>query len=83
MKSNHENYDKIRGKKLRCNIKREVAKISTLSWSRIVKHEYTAGKEILLSDKNTMIEETYSCLGKACVNQMQNLKINKESDSNF
>ena len=30
-----------------------------------------------------MIEETqftYSCFGKACVNQIQNLKINKEND---
>ena len=55
-------------KKLQYNINREAAKISTLSSEKIDKYEYFAGKEILSSNQNQIIEQkqfTNSPLGKA------------------
>ena len=59
--------DKIRDKKLQCNINREAAKISALSSRKIDKHEYLTGEEILLPDQRRVIEQAklaYSPLGK-------------------
>ena len=55
-------------KKLQYNINREAAKISALSSEKIDKYEYFAGKEILSSNQNQIIEQkqfTNSPLGKA------------------
>ena len=43
-------HDQIRDEKLQYNIKRETAKISTLSSGKIDKYEYLNGGEILPSN---------------------------------
>ena len=61
------NY-KIRDEKPQYDINREAKKILALSSGKIDKYEYLAGKEILLSDQNKIIEQgqlTYSPLGKS------------------
>ena len=60
--------DKIRDEKLRCDINREAAKISTLSSGKIHKYEYLTGEDILPSKQQQIIEQarfTYSPWGKA------------------
>ena len=55
-------------KKLQYNIKREAAKISTLSSGKIDKYEYFTDKKMLSSNQNQIIEQeqfTNSPLGKA------------------
>ena len=59
--------DKIRDKKLLCNINREAAKISALSSGKLDKYEYLTGEKILPSDQRRMIKQakfTYSPLVK-------------------
>ena len=48
--------DKMKYEKLQYNINKEAAKISTLSSCEIDKCEYLTGKEILLSDQNSIIK---------------------------
>ena len=60
--------DQIRDEKLRCDINREAAKISTLSSGKIHKYEYLTGEDILPSKQQQIIEQarfTYSPWGKA------------------
>ena len=42
--------DKIRDEKLQCDINREAAKISALTFGKIDKYEYLTGEEILPFD---------------------------------
>ena len=62
IKSNHNNYDKIRNEKPQYNINGEAAKILTLSSDTIDKYEYSASEEILPSDQKRMIEKAFSLL---------------------
>ena len=58
--------DQIRDGKLQCDINREAAKISSLSWGKIHKYEYLTGKDISPSSNQQIIEQarfTYSPLG--------------------
>ena len=60
--------DQVRDEKLQYDIDREVATISALSSSKIYKHEYLTGEEILPSNQKQIIEQakfTYSPFGKA------------------
>ena len=60
--------DQIRDEKLRCDINREAAKISTLSSGKIHKYEYLTGEDILPSKQQQIVEQarfTYSPWGKA------------------
>ena len=60
--------DKIRDKKLQCNINREAAKISALSSGKIDKYEYLTGEETLSSNLSRIIEQKkfkYSPLSKS------------------
>ena len=69
--------DQIRYKKLQYDINREAAKISALSSGKIDKYEYLAGKEILLSNQQQIIEQakfTYSSLRKAFEKQVKTIK---------
>ena len=66
--------DKIKNEKLQYDIKREAAKISALSSSKIGKYEYPTGVEILPSDQSRIIEQTkftYSPLDKAFEEQIK------------
>ena len=70
------NY-KIRDEKPQYDINREARKILALSSGKIDKYEYLAGKEILLSDQNKIIEQgqfTYSPLGKSGWKQIKALE---------
>ena len=70
--------DKIRGKKLQYDIKREAAKLSALSSGKVDKYEYLRGKEILPSDQRRVIEQatlTYSSLGKAFEKQRKTIEV--------
>ena len=42
--------DQIKDEKLQYDIKRESAKISTLSWGKLHKYEYLSGEDILPSN---------------------------------
>ena len=60
--------DQIRDEKLKCEINREVAKISALSSSKFDTYEYLTGEKILSSNHQQVIEQakfTYSSLRKA------------------
>ena len=60
--------DQIRDEKLQYNIKREAAKISSLSSGKSDKYEYLTGKETLPSNQQQLTEQakfTSSPLGKA------------------
>ena len=64
--------DQIRIEKLQYDINREAAKISALSFGKIVKYEYLTGEEILLSNQQQIIEQAkfaYSPIGKAFENK--------------
>ena len=50
--------DKIKDKKLQCDITRNVAKILGLSSGKIDKYEYLTGEEILPSDQSRIIEKS-------------------------
>ena len=49
--------DKIKVDKLQYDIKREAAKIRSLSAGKIDKHEFLTGEEILFSNQSKMIEQ--------------------------
>ena len=60
--------DKIRDKKLQCDINREAAKISAISSGKIDKYEYHTGEEILSCNQKQIKEQpklAYCPLGKA------------------
>ena len=70
--------DKIRDEKLQCDINREAAKISALTFGKIDKYEYLTGEEILPFDKKRVIEQAkfaYSPLRKALQKQKKQLEI--------
>ena len=47
--------DKIKDKKVQCNINREEAKVSALLSDKIDKYEYLTGEKILPSDQSRII----------------------------
>ena len=49
--------DKIRDKKLQCNVDREAAKISALSSGKIDKYEYLTSEENLSSNQRQIVEK--------------------------
>ena len=73
MTINHQ----IRDKKLQFDINREAAKISALSSSKIHKHEYLTGEDILSSNQQQIIEQakfTYSPMGRAFEKQIKTIE---------
>ena len=69
--------DQIRDKKLQYDINRKAAEISAWSSGKIDKYEYLAGKEILSSNQQQIIEQanfTYSPLGKAFEKQIKTIE---------
>ena len=69
--------DQIRDEKLKYDINREPAKISTLSSKEFNKFEYLTGEEILPSNQKQIIEQakfTYSPLGKAFEKQIKTIE---------
>ena len=63
--------------KLQYDIKREAAKISALSSSKIYKYEYLTGEDILPSNQQQIIEQAkfpYSPLGKAFEKQIKTIE---------
>ena len=72
---------KLGKQNLQYNIKREVGKVSALSWCKIDKYEYLTGEEILSLDQRRVIEQAkiyYSCLGKALEKQRKTNKALKD-----
>ena len=72
--------DKIKDEKLRDDINREAAKISTLSSWKIDKYEYLTGEEILRFNQRQIIEQakfTYSPFGKVLEKQSKSKRKNK------
>ena len=68
--------DQIRDEKVQYDINREAAKISALSLGKIDKYEYLTAEEILLPNKQQIIEQakfTYSPLGKAFEKQTKTI----------
>ena len=55
----------IKDEKLQYDINREAAKISALSSGKIHKCEYLPGEDVLPSNQQQIIEQTYSPLGEA------------------
>ena len=69
--------DKIRDKKLRCDINREAAKVSALSSGKIDNNEYFTSEEILPQDESRMVKQikfTYSLLTKAFEKQLETIE---------
>ena len=69
--------DKLKDKKLKCDIKREAAKISALSSGKIDKYEYLTSEKILHLDQSRVIGEgkfTYSHLRKALEKQIKTIE---------
>ena len=69
--------DQIRDEKLQYDINKEAAKISSLSSHNFRKYEYLAGKDILPSNQQQIIEQakfTYSPLGKALEKQIKTIE---------
>ena len=69
--------DKIWDEKLQYDINREATKTLVSSSVKIDKYEYLRGKEILLSNKNIIIELamfTYSPVGKAFGKQIKTME---------
>ena len=69
--------DKIRDKKLKHDINKEVANISALSSGKIDKYKYLTGEEILPSDQGRIIEQakfTYSPVVKAFEKQIKTIE---------
>ena len=74
--------DQIRDEKLQYDTNRKAAEISTWSSGKIDKYEYLAGKEILSSNQQQIIEQanfTYSPLGKDFEKQIKKLKIKEKN----
>ena len=77
--------NQIRDEKLQCDINREAAKKSALSWCEIDKYEYLTGEEILPSNQQHIIQQakfTYSPLGKAFKKQTKKIKDQGEKHGN-
>ena len=73
--------DQIKDEKLQYDINREAAKISALSSSKLDKHEYLTGEEILPSNQQQIIQQAkfnYSPLGKALEKQRKTIKYQGE-----
>ena len=51
--------DQIKDEKLQYDINREAAKISALSSGKLHKYEYLTGEDILPSNQQQIIEQTY------------------------
>ena len=69
--------DKIRDEKLQFDIKREAAKISSLSSGKIDTYEYFTGEEILPSGQRRVIEQgkfTYCLLEEALEKQRKTIE---------
>ena len=69
--------DQIRDEKLRYDINREAAKVSTLSLGKIDKYEYLAGEEMSPFNQKQIIQQarfTYSPLGKVFEKQTKTIK---------
>ena len=69
--------DQIKYEKLQYNVKREAAKISSLSSCEFNKYEYLTDEEILPSNKQQIIEQAkfeYSPLGKAYEKQVKTIE---------
>ena len=69
--------DQIRDEKLRYDINREAAKISSKSSDKFFKYEYLTGEDILPSNQQQIIEKakfTYSPLGKAFEKQIKTIE---------
>ena len=74
--------DKIRDKKLRCDINREAAKVSALSSGKIDNNEYFTSEEILPQDESRMVKQikfTYSLLTKAFEKQLETIEKHAEA----
>ena len=74
--------DQIRDEKLRCDINREAAKISTLSSGKIHKYEYLTGEDILPSKQQQIIEQarfTYSPWGKTFEKEVKAIEVQGEN----
>ena len=77
--------DQIRDEKLQYDINREAAKTSPLSSDKIHKYKYLAGKDILPSNQQQIIEQakfTYSPLGKAFEKQIKTTEDQREKQMN-
>ena len=69
--------DKIKDEKLQHDVRREAAKISTLSSGKIDKYEYLTGEEILSFNQKQIKEQaklTYSPLEKAFEKQTKTIE---------
>lgn len=69
--------DKIRDEKLECNVNRESAKISPLSWGKTDKCEYLPSQEILPSEGSRITDQAkfiYSPLTKALKNKQKRFR---------
>ena len=69
--------DQIKDKKLQYDINREAATISALSSGKIDKYRYLTGGEILLSNRQQMIEQAkliYYPLGNASAKQTKTIE---------
>ena len=69
--------DKIKDQKLQHDVRREAAKISTLSSGKIDKYEYLTGEEILSFNQKQIKEQakfTYSPLEKAFEKQTKTIE---------
>ena len=67
--------DKIKNKKLQCDINRKAARISVLSSGKFDKYEYLTGEEILPSNRSQIIEQanfTYSLQEKLWKSKQSN-----------
>ena len=74
--------DQIRDEKLKYDINGEAAKISALSSGEIRKYEYLTGEDILPSNQQQIIEQTYSPLGKAFEKQIKTTEDQGEKQIN-
>ena len=75
--------DQIRDEKLQYDINRKAAEISALSSGKIDKYEYLAGKEILPSNQQQIIEEakcTYSPSEKALKKNKNNKRSRRKTN---
>ena len=69
--------DKIKDEKLQHDVRREAAKISTLSSGKIDKYEYLTGEEVLSFNQKQIKEQakfTYSPLEKAFEKQTKTIE---------
>ena len=75
--------DKIKDEKLEYDVNREAAKISALSSGKIDKYEYLTGEEMLLSNKQQIIEQArfiHSPFGKVFEKQTKTVEDQGEKE---